>query len=70
MSLCTDASTVSPPDSGYLAIMGRESAGYHLQLPAELEDTVVLVLREGGAEPGDSATRGSSCASATRTAAR
>jgi hypothetical protein len=34
--------------------MGRESASYYLQLPAELEEAVVLALREGGAEPGDS----------------
>jgi hypothetical protein len=34
--------------------MGRESASYFLRLPPELEDAVVLALREGGAEPGDS----------------
>jgi hypothetical protein len=34
--------------------MGRESASYFLQLPPELEDAVVLGLREGGAESGDS----------------
>jgi hypothetical protein len=39
--------------AGTSAIMGRESASYFLQLPAELEDAVVLALREGGAEPGD-----------------
>ena len=30
--------------------MGRESASYHLTFPPELEDGVVLGLREGGAE--------------------
>jgi hypothetical protein len=34
--------------------MGRESASYFLSLVPELEDAVVLALREGGAEPGDS----------------
>jgi hypothetical protein len=34
--------------------MGRESASYFLQLPPEFEDAVVLALREGGADPGDS----------------
>jgi hypothetical protein len=34
--------------------MGRESASYFLALAPELEEAVVLALREGGAEPGDS----------------
>jgi hypothetical protein len=34
--------------------MGRESASYFLALAPELEEAVVLTLREGGAEPGDS----------------
>jgi hypothetical protein len=34
--------------------MGRESASYFLSLAPELEDAVVLALREGGAEHGDS----------------
>jgi hypothetical protein len=33
---------------------GSRVGQLHLQLPAELEDGVVLALREGGAEPGDS----------------
>jgi hypothetical protein len=33
--------------------MGRESASYYLTLPAELEDAVVVALREGGAEAVD-----------------
>jgi hypothetical protein len=35
--------------------MGRESASYFLPLAPELEDAVVVALREGGAEPGDCA---------------
>lgn len=31
--------------------MGRESASYYLTLPPELEDAVLVALREGGAEP-------------------
>jgi hypothetical protein len=34
--------------------MGRESASYFLSLAPEHEDAVVLALREGGAESGDS----------------
>ena len=30
--------------------MGRESASYYLTVPAELEDAVLVALREGGAE--------------------
>jgi hypothetical protein len=40
--------------AGTSAPMGRESASYFLPLPAELEEAVVLALREGGAEPGAS----------------
>jgi hypothetical protein len=39
---------------GSFVTMGRESASYFLQVPRELEDAVVLGLREGGAEPGES----------------
>jgi hypothetical protein len=39
---------------GSFVSMGRESASYFLQLPRELDDAVVLGLREGGAESGDS----------------
>ncbi|MEA2129075.1 MAG: hypothetical protein QOJ85_1966 [Solirubrobacteraceae bacterium] len=39
---------------GSFVSMGRESAGYFLQLPRELDDAVVLGLREGGAESGHS----------------
>ena len=35
---------------GYVRHMGRESASYYLTLPAELEDAVLVALREGGAE--------------------
>ncbi len=31
--------------------MGRESASYYLTLPPELEDAVLVALRQGGAEP-------------------
>ena len=31
--------------------MGRESASYYLTLPPELEEAVIVALREGGAEP-------------------
>lgn len=31
--------------------MGRESASYYLTLPPELEEAVLVALREGGAEP-------------------
>ncbi|MEA2195141.1 MAG: hypothetical protein QOG42_1575 [Solirubrobacteraceae bacterium] len=31
--------------------MGRESASYYLSVPPELEDAVLVALREGGAEP-------------------
>src|SRR5918998_3068210 len=34
--------------------MGRESASYYLPLAPELEDAVVVALRDGGAEAGDS----------------
>jgi len=34
--------------------MGRESASYFLTLAPELEDAVVVALREGGAEPAGS----------------
>jgi len=34
--------------------MGQESASYYLPLAPELEDGVVLALREGGAQGGDS----------------
>jgi hypothetical protein len=40
--------------AGNYGSMGRESASYFLQLPRQLEDAVVLGLREGGAEAGDS----------------
>jgi hypothetical protein len=35
--------------------MGRESASYYLSVPSELEDAVLVALREGGAEPAGSA---------------
>lgn len=31
--------------------MGRESASYYLSVPPELEEAVIVALREGGAEP-------------------
>ena len=36
---------------GYVQTMGRESASYFLTLPPDLEDGVLVALREGGAEP-------------------
>ena len=39
-----------PAACGYVPTMGRESASYYLTLPPELEDAVIVALREGGAE--------------------
>jgi hypothetical protein len=40
--------------AGTVVSMGGESASYFLRLPAELEEGVLLALREGGAEPAGS----------------